>query len=43
MLIIDRNESMCMEEKIGWMDPIKIYVETGVLPGDKVEPDRIRK
>ena len=34
---------MCVEEKMSWIDPIKTYLETGALPGDKVEADKIRK
>ena len=42
-LIIAGNESICMEGKLSWMDPIKAYLKFGTLSEDKKEVDKVRK
>ena len=40
---IDKNESMCIEERVSWMDPIKTYLEDRTFSKDKKEADNVRK
>lgn len=37
------NTVMEIEIAICWMDPIKMYLQTGVLPGDLIEAKRIER
>ena len=39
----DRNESMCVDKKESWMDPIQAYLEVGTLPEDKKEANKVQK
>ena len=40
-LMIDRNESMCVDNKVSWMDPIKAYLEVRTFPEDKKEANKV--
>ena len=40
-LTIEKNESMCVDKKVSWMDPIKAYLEVGTLSKDKKEANKV--
>ena len=40
---IERNKSMCVNEKENWMDLIKAYLKNQTFPKDKKEVGKIKK
>ena len=42
-LSIKRNESMCVDKKDNWMDPIKANLKNEALLEDKRQDEKIKK
>ena len=40
---IERNESMCINEKKSWTNPIKAHLENQTLLKDKKNTEKIKK
>ena len=41
--LIEKSDSMCIDKKEGWVDPIKAYLKSETLPKDRKLAEKIKK